>query len=138
MPRRKRCRRVAGLPAVGYFKPQGVPLRTLEQVCLTVDELEAVRLADGQGLYHADAAEKMGISRQTFGRILESARKKIADALVHGKALQIEGGAFRVGPSPEGQGPEPPAPSPEFGPRPGRGFGRRRRRGYGYGGGQTR
>ncbi len=71
-------------------------MRDLQQVSLTVDELEAVRLADLQGLYQSDAAEKMNISRQTFGRILESAHKKIADALVHGKALRIEGGPVEL------------------------------------------
>lgn len=135
MPRPKQCRRVMGMPPSGFFKPQGVPMRVLEQVSLTVDELEAVRLADWEGLYQADAAEKMGVSRQTFGRIIDSAHKKIADALVHGKALRIEGGAFEVGPV-------PPAPlSPMSGPGPGAGpgWGRGRRgrwgRRHGRGGG---
>jgi len=84
------------MPQCVYFKPQGIPMRILEQVSLAVDELEAVRLADLQGLYHADAAERMGVSRQTFGRILDSAHQKIADALAHGKALRIEGGPFEL------------------------------------------
>jgi uncharacterized protein len=65
----------------------------LEEVALTIDELEALRLADLDGLYHDDAAERMGISRATFGRIVESARRKVAEALVRGKALKIGGGA---------------------------------------------
>jgi predicted DNA-binding protein (UPF0251 family) len=73
----------------------------LEHVTLTVDELEAIRLADLQGLYHEQAAEKMNISRQTFGRILESAHKKIADVLVNGKALSIEGGPIELVVPPE-------------------------------------
>jgi len=77
---------------VRYFKPRGIPLSALEEVVLGLDEMEAVRLADGEGLYQEQAAEKMGISRQTFGRIIESAHKKIAEALVAGKALRIEGG----------------------------------------------
>ena len=72
-----------------YFKPQGIPLRLLEEVELSMDELEAIRLADAEGLYQADAALKMGISRPTFGNILASAHRKIAIALLHGKALRI-------------------------------------------------
>lgn len=92
MPRPFNCRRIGQMPACTYYKPQGIPLSTLEQVNLTVDELEAIRLADLEGLQQAQAAEKMNISRQTFGRILESAHKKIAEALVKGKALSIQGG----------------------------------------------
>jgi uncharacterized protein len=89
-------RNVYDTPRVSCFKPKGVPLSTLETVPLGLDELEAVRLADLEGLYQEEAAVKMGISRQTFGNIVESARKKIADALVHGKALMIEGGPVTV------------------------------------------
>jgi uncharacterized protein len=64
----------------------------LEEVALAVDELEALRLADLDGLYHGDAAERMGVSRATFGRIVETARRKVAEALVRGKALKIGGG----------------------------------------------
>jgi len=64
----------------------------LEEVKLALDELEAVRLADLEGLYQEDAAKKMNISRQTFGNIINSAHKKIADALLNAKALKIEGG----------------------------------------------
>jgi predicted DNA-binding protein (UPF0251 family) len=96
MPRPRHCRRVAHIPQVNYYKPRGVPLSVLEQVTLTVDELEAIRLTDLEGLYQADAAEKMNISRQTLGRVIESAHKKIADALVSGKALLIEGGSVEI------------------------------------------
>jgi predicted DNA-binding protein (UPF0251 family) len=64
----------------------------LEEVALSVDEFEALRLADLEGLYHDGAAERMGVSRATFGRIVETARRKVAEALVHGKALKIGGG----------------------------------------------
>lgn len=87
---------MAYLPQVTFYKPRGVPLSVLQHINLTVDELEAVRLADLEGLYQEQAAEKMNISRQTFGRILESAHKKIADALVNGKALSIEGGPIEL------------------------------------------
>lgn len=80
------------MPESNYFKPRGIPLSALEEVVLTVDEFEAIRLADLEGLYQEGAAEKMGISRQTFGRIVESAHMKVAEALVKGKALKIEGG----------------------------------------------
>ena len=92
MARPKHCRRVGFLPDTKYFKPRGIPLSELEEVVLTVDECEAIRLADLEGLYQEQAAEKMAVSRQTFGRIIESAHKKVAEALVEGKALKIEGG----------------------------------------------
>ncbi|MEP0829290.1 MAG: DUF134 domain-containing protein [bacterium] len=96
MPRPQCVRRIHGAPRVCYFKPRGVPLTALDEVVLTVDELEAVRLADRDGLYQEDAAAKMNISRATFGRVLESAHKKIAGALVEGKALRIEGGTVEM------------------------------------------
>jgi predicted DNA-binding protein (UPF0251 family) len=92
---------VAYLPQVNFYKPRGIPLSVLQHVALTVDELEAIRLADLQGLYQQQAAKKMNISRQTFGRILESAHRKIADALVSGKALSIEGGTIELAVPPE-------------------------------------
>ena len=84
------------MPESNYFKPRGIPLSMLEEVVLTVDEFEAIRLADLEGLYQEQAAEKMNVSRQTFGRIIESAHKKVAEALVKGKALKIEGGEFEM------------------------------------------
>jgi len=96
MARPKQCRRVGSIPESDYFKPRGIPLSVLEEVVLTVDEFEAVRLADLEGFYQEQAAEKMNISRQTFGRIIEAAHKKVADALVKGKALKIEGGEFEM------------------------------------------
>ncbi|MEW5910097.1 MAG: DUF134 domain-containing protein [Thermodesulfobacteriota bacterium] len=88
-PKKNRC--VLFEPNVMYFKPRGVPLSMLEEVTLSMDELEALRLADYDQLYQEAAALKMKISRQTFGRIVESARKKVAEALTTGKALRIEG-----------------------------------------------
>ncbi len=96
MARPRNCRRVGSMPQSDYFKPRGIPLSVLEEVVLTVDEFEAVRLADLEGLYQEQAAEKMNVSRQTFGRIIESAHKKVAEALVRGKALKIEGGEFEM------------------------------------------
>ena len=88
MARPRNCRRVGSMPQSDYFKPRGIPLSMLEEVVLTVDEFEAVRLADFEGLYQEQAAGKMRVSRPTFGRIVESARKKVAEALVQGKALR--------------------------------------------------
>jgi predicted DNA-binding protein (UPF0251 family) len=70
----------------------------LEEVVMTLDEFEALRLADLEGQYQAQAAETMRVSRPTFSRIVESAHRKIADALVHGHALRIEGGPIDMGP----------------------------------------
>jgi predicted DNA-binding protein (UPF0251 family) len=89
------CRRIAGKPAASIFKPIGVPVTELDEVVMTLDEFEAIRLADLDGLYQEAAAGQMNVSRPTFSRIVDSARKKIADALVHGKALRIEGGPVR-------------------------------------------
>jgi predicted DNA-binding protein (UPF0251 family) len=87
---------VGAMPGVAYFKPRGVRIIALEEVALGVDEFEAIRLADLEGLYQEQAAERMKISRPTFGRIIESARRKVAEALVQGKALKIEGGDFEM------------------------------------------
>jgi predicted DNA-binding protein (UPF0251 family) len=89
-------RRVRCNPDVNYFKPRGIPVGELEEINLTLDELEAVRLADLEEMYQEDAAEKMGISRQTFGNVIASAHKKIADALLNAKALKIEGGVVEL------------------------------------------
>jgi predicted DNA-binding protein (UPF0251 family) len=97
LPRPFCPRRIAGRPAVAVFKPAGVPMREVEEVVLTLDEFEAVRLADLDGLYQEEAAAQMKVSRPTFGRVVDAARRKIADALVHGKALRIEGGPVQMG-----------------------------------------
>jgi predicted DNA-binding protein (UPF0251 family) len=96
MARPRHCRRISCLPESNYFKPRGIPLSTLEEIILTFDELEAIRLADLEALYQEQAAREMNVSRQTFGRIIESAHEKVADALVKGKALKIEGGDFEM------------------------------------------
>lgn len=92
--RPQRRRRVGCYPHVTLFKPAGVPQRLLEVLTITVDELEALRLADLEGLYHLEAAQRMEVSRQTFGRIITSAHRKVARALVEGQAITIEGGVF--------------------------------------------
>ena len=92
MPRPCCLRHINHAPAAVYFKPTGVPACTLQQVILRLDEVEALRLADLQGLYQEQAAVQMQISRPTFARIIETARQKVAEAIIHGKALRIEGG----------------------------------------------
>jgi len=90
MSRPKKCRCVGCSPNAFFFKPKGIPVTELDEVSIKLDELEAIKLADCEGLYHEEGAKKMGISRPTFGRILQEARRKVADAIVHGKALHIE------------------------------------------------
>ena len=92
MARPTKIGRISCNPEANYYKPRGIPIRELEEVVLTEDELEAIRLADLEGLYHEKAANEMRISRQTFGNIIRAAHKKIAGALMNGKALRIEGG----------------------------------------------
>jgi predicted DNA-binding protein (UPF0251 family)/predicted Fe-Mo cluster-binding NifX family protein len=98
MARPQKCRMVAALPGITYFKPAGIPLRFLQEVRLSVAQAEALRLKDIEGLEQADAAVRMGISRPTFQRLLTAARKHVADALLNGKAIRIEGGNFQVAP----------------------------------------
>ncbi|MDI6815763.1 MAG: DUF134 domain-containing protein [Actinomycetota bacterium] len=96
MPRPVKCRRIESKPDVELFKPRGIPAFMLEEVVLGFEELEAVRLKDLEGLDQASAAARMDISRPTFQRILRSARAKISDALVNGKAIRIEGGNYEI------------------------------------------
>jgi uncharacterized protein len=98
VPRPPIERAVTGVPRVTVFKPAGVPAHELEQLRLAVDELEAIRLVDLEALSHEQAAEAMGVSRQTVGRVLERGRAKVAEALVGGKAILIGGGQYRVEP----------------------------------------
>jgi predicted DNA-binding protein (UPF0251 family) len=98
MPRPIKWRRVAFIPEATYFKPAGIPMRVLEEVCLSVEEAEAIRLKDLEGLEQEQGAEKMNISRPTFQRVLGAARRKIAEALLNGKAIRIEGGNFEMAP----------------------------------------
>ena len=80
------------MPGCRCFGPSHGPA----EIMLTLDEFEALRLADFEGLYHEQAADRMNVSRQTFGRIVEAARKKLTQALVEGKTLNIEGGPIEM------------------------------------------
>ncbi len=84
------------MPGATYFKPAGIPLRSLTEVRLSLEEAEALRLKELEGLEQEQGAEKMNISRPTFQRVLSSARKKVADALLNGKAIKIEGGNYEI------------------------------------------
>ena len=95
MPRPYCRRRIKGKPAASIFKPIGIPMSKLDELLMTLDEFEALRLADLDGLYQEQASEQMNVSRTTFSRIIASAHRKLADALVHGKAVRIEGGPVR-------------------------------------------
>ena len=89
MPRPKKNRKTNCDPAAYYFKPRGIPMMELEENILEKDELEALKLADYDNLSHEEGAEKMNISRTTFGRILKCARNKIAESILLGKAIKI-------------------------------------------------
>ena len=96
MPRPRIMRRVGFKPGVTQFRPAGRSFR--DESLLTMDELESVRLNDYEELDQEKAAKKMGISQPTFHRLLLSARRKIADALVNGKAIRIQGGVYKMVP----------------------------------------
>jgi predicted DNA-binding protein (UPF0251 family)/predicted Fe-Mo cluster-binding NifX family protein len=94
--RPRKCRMVNAAPHVSYFKPRGVPIRQINEIHLTVEGYEALRLADYRKMTHASAAMQMQVSRQTFGRILAQARQTVAKALVCGLALKIHGGDYAL------------------------------------------
>lgn len=96
MGRQPLFRRVNFIPPVTYFKPVGVPVTCLQEVRLSIEEAEAIRLKDIEGLEQEKCAEKMNVSRTTFSRMLDSARQKMADALLNGKAIRIEGGNYEM------------------------------------------
>ena len=90
MTRPRLCKRLRFKPKAHYFKPQGIPMYELEEVILTKEEMEAIKLKDYDNLEQTEASEKMKTSQSTFQRILSSARAKITEAIVRGKALRIE------------------------------------------------
>ena len=94
MPRPKKPRFVSDHPAVTVFVPQGTPVSG--EVCLSVEEFEAIRLSDVERMDQASAARRIQVSRQTYGRILANARSIVGNALVTGKTLRIEGGTYEI------------------------------------------
>ncbi len=104
-PRPRMFRRVHCRPDVTHFKPAGIPLGVMESIELTMEEFESIRLMDREDMKQTEACKKMGVSQPTFQRIYGSARKKIAEALVDGKAIRIEGGHYKLmGPAGRGMG----------------------------------
>ncbi len=96
MPRPQKCRRVAFIPGVTYFKPAGIPMRSLEEIRLSLEEAEALRLKELEGMEQEPASERMNVSRPTFQRVLTSAHRKVADALLNGRAIRIAGGNYEM------------------------------------------
>jgi len=96
MPRPHKPRRVSTMPRYTYFKPTGIPMPLLDEVVLTVDEIEAIRLKDLEKLEQQECAARMNIAQSTLQRILVSAREKIARSLIEGKAMRIHGGPFAL------------------------------------------
>ncbi|MDI6874353.1 DUF134 domain-containing protein [Candidatus Solincola sp.] len=94
MPRPIKPKLVKETPRVDLYKPRGIPAHRLEETVLRIEELEALRLVDLEGLYQEDAARSMGISRQTLQRMVTEARSKLIEAIYSGKALRIEGGTY--------------------------------------------
>ncbi len=102
MARPSKCRVVGATPVTTFFKPRGIPMQELTEIYLSLDGFEAMRLADIEGFKQEKAAKQMGVSRQTFGRILAGARRTVTEALFHGMALRVHGGNFEMkGLSPE-------------------------------------
>ena len=96
MPNTMKYRRVSSIPGITFFKPAGIPLRSLEEICISIEEVEAIKLKDIENLDQGQCAKNMNISRTTFQRVLESARKKLADAVLNGKSIKIEGGNYEI------------------------------------------
>lgn len=95
MPRPRMRRRIGSRPNITYFKPAGVRMMDLEEITLNIDEWEAVRLTDFLEIEQIEASKKMGISQPTFHRLLKSARKKLTEAIIKGKAIRVEGRNFK-------------------------------------------
>ena len=94
--RPKKTRYIKGEPKIAQFSPRGRPGRP-DEVELTIDQYEAIRLADFRNMSHKQAGKMMGISRQTFERILKEARKRLAEGVIVGKIIRFQGGCFKVG-----------------------------------------
>ena len=94
--RRKNSRRINYKPKADFFKPRGIPMMDLDEIEITLEEMESLRLVDLLGMDHESAAEKMGISRRSLSNDLRSGRRKVADALVNSKALMIGGGSYTI------------------------------------------
>ncbi|MCD4666354.1 DUF134 domain-containing protein [archaeon] len=103
MVRPRRIRRIFFQPDVTYFKPAGIPMTHLKETILSFDELEAIRLIDSKGMEQNKAGKKMKISQSTLSRLLKEGRKKLADAIITGQAIKIQGGNFKMVQQPQGR-----------------------------------
>lgn len=90
MVRPRRHRRIRGSPTKDFFKPSGIRMRDLTEIILKIDEFEAIRLKDYEALPQEESAARMNISQPTFHRLIKDARRKVADAIINGKAIRIE------------------------------------------------
>lgn len=104
MPRPRRIRRIFFQPDVTYFKPAGIPMYNLQETILSFDELEAIRLIDSEAMEQSKAGKKMKISQSTLSRLLKEGRKKLANAIITGQAIKIQGGNFKMVQQPQGRG----------------------------------
>ena len=96
MPRPFKPRRISTMPRYTYFKPTGIPMSLLDEIVLTVDEVEALRLKDVEKLEQNECAARMNVAQSTLQRILVSAREKVSRAIIEGKALRIHGGPYAL------------------------------------------
>ena len=96
MVRPTKKRTIENIPQVKYFKPAGIPMREIGEINLSLEEVEALRLKDLEGLIQQECADKMNVSRPTFQRILVKAREKVARALLQGKAIRFKGGDYKL------------------------------------------
>lgn len=97
MSRPRKYRRVCGLPATNLFGPvEGCCTQSANHIVMSVEEFEAIRLIDLQGLMQEECATQMKVARTTVQRIYNEARRKIAQSLVEGQMLRVEGGNFQV------------------------------------------
>jgi predicted DNA-binding protein (UPF0251 family) len=96
MPRPRKWRKVCGLPQNDLFGPLNTHTYESDPIIMTVDEYETIRLIDGEGMMQEECAEKMNVARTTVQRIYNEARKKLAESLVNGKMLKIEGGDYKL------------------------------------------
>ena len=96
MARPRKCRKVCCLPEINLFGPLNIPNKDSEMIVMTVDEYEAIRLIDLEGMMQEECAEKMNVARTTVQRIYNDARKKLAQSLVNGNVLKIVGGDYKL------------------------------------------
>ena len=96
MPRPQKCRRICAMPAIRRFSPESRLQREKGEIVMGIDEYEVVRLLDYEGMTQEECARQLDVARSTVANIYDNARKKLADVLVNGKYLRLEGGNYRL------------------------------------------